>query len=142
MTKKTQELLSSPILVLPPREATPLHSTRRSCGYTLPDEAPIRPVKPDPWLLMEPVKYHRFKNPCVINTPGSPASTQIIPFRNTPVQYSITLSILSIGCSIRLTLMRLFMRKLEDVTKEWTFSLFTPHFLGLFFFLSSNFNQR
>lgn len=52
-----------------------------------PDEAPIRPMKPDPGLLMEPVKYHRFKNPCVINILGSPASIQIIPFSNTWLQY-------------------------------------------------------
>ena len=39
-----------------------------------PDEAPIRPMKPDPGLLMELAKYHRLKNPCVINIPGSPAS--------------------------------------------------------------------
>ncbi|KAM7413441.1 hypothetical protein PAMA_020708 [Pampus argenteus] len=45
------------------------------------------PMKPDPGLLMEPVKYHRFKNPCVINIPGSPASIHIIPFRNSYVQY-------------------------------------------------------
>lgn len=46
-----------------------------------PDEAPIRPMKPDPGLLMEPVKYHRFENPCVINIPDSPSSM------NTRIQY-------------------------------------------------------
>lgn len=52
----------------------------------LPDEAPIRPMKPDPKLLMELVKYHRFKNPWVINILGSPASFHIIPFRRTCIQ--------------------------------------------------------
>lgn len=77
-----------------------------------PDEAPIRPMKPDPGLLMEPVKYHRFKNPCVINIPGSPASIQIIPFRNSCIQYMQKYHICIAGCTIWLTLTRLHMMRL------------------------------
>lgn len=52
-----------------------------------PDEAPIRPMKPDPGLLMEPVKYHRFENPCVINIPGSPACIHIAHTVHAAVSY-------------------------------------------------------
>ena len=83
-----------------------------------PDEAPIRPMKPDPGLLMEPVKYHRSKNPCVINIPGSPASIQIIPFRNTWVQYTqyhidVHHRLRPYGCASWLTLIRLLMMRMD-----------------------------
>lgn len=44
----------------------------------IPAEAPIRPVKHDLELLMEPLKYHRFENPYVINIPGSLVSISIL----------------------------------------------------------------